>query len=200
MDFEQLQKSWQSQPIGNPEEIPAVRERVTTLWKKQQRGVMWSNTRTTIGFVLVFVNLAWVYFSFRAGHTFFFGGSILLMYILLFAYLLVIWKGFVFKKNDPTLASNEYLDNQLRALQWRRKTITTYGWIYASLLWLAFMFYCMDVTSGASLTWRIGAPASITAYIFGIQLVLKYTTQKKQLKKIDDLINDLTVLRSGMVE
>jgi len=198
MDFEQLQQSWRSQPIDAAADIAGIKNKVENQWAKQQRSIMRSNTFTTIAFAAVLVNFGWVYSSFHKGHTIFFGGSLLFMTLLMLVYVWVLWKGYILKKNDPSVSSDVYLSAYLDKLYWRRKTITTFTWIYSVLLWLAFMFYCFDVTTGGSPAWRILPPVIISVYIFGMNWILSKTTKKKQLKKLDELIGDIRQLKDKM--
>jgi len=198
MDFDELQKNWQAQPIKMPENWQSINAGLTDQWQKQQRSVLLSNIFTTLGFIAAIINFGWVYKSFHQGHSLFFGGSLLFMSVLLLVYLWVLWKGYALKKNDPTLNSKEYIYQSLKKLHWRRKTITHFGWFYSVLLWAALMLYMQDVTTGGSLAFRIGAPLITTVYIFGIMIVMRKTKQKKQLNKIDLLITDLQVLLEKM--
>ena len=198
MDFDELQKNWQAQPINMPENWQSINAGLTEQWHKQQRSVLRSNLFTTIGFAGAVINFVWVYITFHKGHTVFFGGSLLFMSVLLVVYLGVLWQGYALKKNDPTVSSMVYINQSIKKLVWRRKTITHFGWIYAILLWAALMLYMQEVTTGGSLAFRIGAPLVTTVYIFGIMIIMRKTKQKKQLKKIDSLITDLQVLREKM--
>ncbi len=195
--FEELQESWRSQPVAAAEDTALMQRRFTEKWKKQQRRVLWSNIGVTAAFAGVIVNFVWVYVSFHAGRSLFFSGSLLFMVLLLLVYLWVMWKGISLKKNDPDVPGNEYIVHCLQVLYWRRKTITVYSWIYCILLWLALMCYFYDVLKGASLQLQVGATAATTAYIFGVQLLTRFTSKKKQLKKLDELIGDLKLLEAA---
>ncbi len=198
MDFDELQKNWQAQPINMPENWQSINAGLTNQWQKHQRSVLRSNIYTTLGFTGAIVNFGWVYRTFHQGHTWFFGGSLLFMSVLLLVYLWVLWQGYALKKNDPTVSSKEYIFKSIKKLQWRRKTITHFGWFYAVLLWAALMLYMQDVTTGGSLAFRIGAPMATTIYIYGLMIVIRKTKQKKQLKNIDLLIADLEKLMVKM--
>lgn len=194
MNFDDIQKSWRSQPVGTPEDPVVIHNRLSAQWRKQQRGVWWSNVATTAAFGVTLIVLTWVYLSFHQSRSIFFSAGLFLMAALMLAYLVVIWKGIAFKKNEPSLPSKAYITQSLSKLYWRRNTITHYTWIYGVLLWLSLMFYCIDVTEGGSLWYKIGAPAAITVYIFGLLLTIRFTKQKKQLAKIDQLIADMKQL------
>jgi hypothetical protein len=200
MNFEELQKSWHSQPVTLSENNAAIEERMIGRWRKQQRTVLWSNIATTIGFVGVFFVFGKVFASFHAGHSAFFGGSMLAMVAVMLMYLVVAWKGFASRKIDHSIAIRKYLDSYSKALQWRRKLITTYNWVYAVLLWASLMCYILDVTHGGSMLLQIGAPAITTAYIFGVIFITRYTKGKKQLLNIDELMADINLLKEKMEE
>lgn len=197
MDFEELQKSWQQQ-VQVPELEP---DRIDTLmdkWTKRQRKLRRNNLLVTLAFIAVFADLAWVYISFRAGHTALFGGSILAMAVCMLVYLWVMWRGTSYDKYDPATASNLYIDKYLEKLVWQRTTITTYSWIYATLLWIAFMFYSYELTRHSSLTMKIAIPAVVSVYIFGMFTIFRYTKKRKQLKIIDELIAEMIALKDKM--
>ncbi len=197
MDFEELQKSWQQQ-VKVPELEPGKIDLLMDKWTKQQRKLKRNNIFVSIAFLFVFIDLAWVYLSFRAKYGVLFGGSIAAMALFMLVYLWIMWKGVVYDKYDPALASNIYVDKYLQKLRWQRITITTYSWIYAVLLWLAFMFYCYELTRSASLALKIGAPAVITVYIFGMFILVRFTKKKKQLRIIDELIGEMVTLKDKM--
>lgn len=197
MDFEELQKSWQQQ-VKVPELEP---DRIDTLmdkWTKRQRKLRRNNLLVSLAFIAVFADLAWVYISFRAGHTALFGGSILAMALCMIVYLWVMWRGTSYDKYDPATASNLYIDKYLEKLFWQRTTITTYSWIYATLLWIAFMFYSYELTRHSSLTMKIAIPAVVSVYIFGMFTIFRYTKKRKQLKIIDELIAEMIALKDKM--
>ena len=190
MNFEDLQKSWKSQPVA-PLATEEILARVKKNWNKQYRNILLRNIFTTLAFIAVFIDFAWVYSSFHKGHSIFFGGSILFMVILMITFLWVLWKGMLYKKADFSTSNKDYLSVYIEKLHWRRKTIGTYSTIYMVLLWLALMFYSWDVTQGGSILFRVGAPLAITIYCFLTWFISRRTKCKKQLAKIDALIADL---------
>jgi len=196
MNFEELQNSWKSQPLSMPEDTSALREGVAKKWRKQQRTVLWSNIGVTLGFTMAISVMVWVFVSFHKGRSPMFGISLFMMVTLMLVYLGVLWKGIIVKKMDPTLPGSEYIHRYVAALQWRRKTITTYTWIYCGILWLALMCYYADVLAGASLSYQVGAPVATTVYLFAI-LLLKRKSRRKQLDILDELISDLKKLEDN---
>jgi hypothetical protein len=181
-------------PELEPDRIDALMDK----WTKRQRKLKRNNILVSLAFIAVFADLAWVYISFRAGHTALFGGSILAMGLCMLMYLWVMWRGVSYETYDPAAASNIYIDKYLQKLFWQRTTITTYSWIYAMLLWLAFMFYSYELTRNASLTMKITIPAAVTVYIFGMFTLFRFTKKKKQLKIIDELINEMIAIKDKM--
>ncbi len=200
MDFDELQKNWRSQPVAKQEDMQTDKEQLESHWKKQQRGVLRSNIGVTISFAFVFVVFAWVYTSFHEGRSIFFTGSIVFISVLMLVYLWILWKGIANKRNDPTVSSKDYIDHSIKKLYWRRKTITTYAWIYSILLWLALMFYLLDVTSTGSMQFKVGAIAVTTIYIFGARIIIMKTKEKRQLKTLDELIAEMQLLKKKMEE
>lgn len=198
MDFDELQKSWKAQPVEIPELKPEMIDELASKWAKQQSKLKRVNIFVSVAFLLVFVDLAWVYFSFHKGHTIFFGGSIFMMFLMMCIYLVMLWRGLSLDKFTTDTASNIYLDKYIRKLRWQRMLITRYSWIYAFLLWLLFMFYCYDITLNATLQMKLIIPSVITVYIFGMQLIMRFTKKKKQLKNIDDLIAEMTDMKRKM--
>ena len=77
----------------------------------------------------------------------------------------------------------------------RKVPIHSYAY---QLLVGCLMFYCIDVTRGGSLLLQIGAPLTTTVYIFGMQIFIQKTSQKKQLKKLDELIADMQKIKDGI--
>lgn len=195
MDFEELQKSWKSQPVSVPQDIAAINDILLGRWRKQQRGVLWSNIFTTIGFLGVITMFFKIHHSFHEGRSLMFSGSLLFMTLLMLVYLWVIWKGVALKKMDLSAPTDRYLAGYLKTLHWRRKLITTYSWIYAVLLWLSLMLYMIDVLHGATLLVQIGAFGGTTLYIFGVMTRSRMVSGKKQLQKIDELVADINVVR-----
>lgn len=200
MDFEELQQSWKKQSLDIPELSPERLDELMDKWTKQQRKLKRNNIFVTIAFCLVFVDLGWVYFSFRQGHTAFFGGSLLSMACFMLVYLGVIWKGVSYDSYDPASASNIYISRYLDKLYWQRKTITVYSWVHAFLLWGAFMFYSYDIARNSSARTRILIPAVITAYIFGMHILFRFTKKKKQLRIIDELIAEMKKIKEVIDE
>lgn len=198
MDFEELQRSWQQQPV----EIPDVKaDQVDALmgkWDKEQRKLKRNNIIVTILFSLVFVDFGAVYFKFREGKSILFGGSILMLALCMLVFLWVLWRGVAYDKYDPAAASNVYIEKYLQKLRWRRRTITHYIWVYATMLWIGFMFYSYSLNYDPGSKLKIWMPICVTIYIFGMVTLVRFTKKKKQLKVIDELIADIEAMKKKM--
>ena len=197
MDFNEIQQSWQAQPVNIPEDIAITRKRISTQWQQQQHKVLLSNIAATVGFIGTYMMAGWVYFTFQRGHSIYFTGSIVFVAALMTVYLWVIWRALGFEKNDTTLSSKNYIEESIKKLQWKRTTITTFKWIYTVLLWIAMMFYCSD-RAQTNNPISLVVPAAVTVYLFGMRYRLRYTTEKKQLVEIDGLITDMKDLKDKM--
>jgi hypothetical protein len=188
MNFEEIQQSWKSVSPGAGGHRPPATESLLNQIKKQQRVVIRSNVAVTIAFAATFSVFAWLFFAFHAQRGFLFSGSIFFMTALMMVYLFVMWKGVAFKKMDPTVTAPEFLSHYLKKLEWRKKLITTYTWIYGLLLWLTIMAYMLDVTEGTRPLMRIGAPLITTVYIVAVLFITRFTKGKKQLHNLNELI------------
>ena len=197
MNFEDMQRNWQSQPVDQPDEKQGLNKKLLSQWQQQQQQVKQTNILATAGFVGVFVVAGSIWLSFHAARSVFFTGSIFFVSALMLVYLWVIWKGVANKKSDTTVSTMEYIDQSIQKLFWRRKTLTTYKWTYSILLWIGMMLYLLDTTNG-NLSSGIGIPIATTAYIFGMRLYLRNTKEKKQIVELDQLINDMQLLKTNI--
>lgn len=193
MDFNELQKSWMAQEITVPEQSPAAKEQLLARWRRQQRTVLISNIGVTVGFVVTLAVLAWVFVSWHTSHGWLFSGSLLCMAMLLVVYLWVVWRGAVFHRPDFSLPASEYATRYVAALRWRRKTITTFVWVYMLLLWLSLMLYFTSVLDGTSMVVRMLAPVITTAYMVIVIFAVR-KKKRRQLAEIDSLIADFSSL------
>ncbi len=199
MDFEELQKSWKSQPLALPETSTRVTSELYSKWTKQQKSLRRQNIFSTIGMSLALVDFVWVYIKFHEGHTWYFGASLLMMSMVMFFYIWIMWRAVSLKNYYPDKALADYLDDSIKRLKWRRLTITRHFLIYCLLIWVALMFYFADVTQGGSLMFRVLVPLCTTAYIFGFLLLKRLTSHKKQLAKLDELIQGLQNIKDGVI-
>lgn len=200
MEFDELKKSWKSQPIDAGSQTATKSGDLISRFGKQQRGVLRSNIIVTLAFCATFILFGKLYLKFHEGRTVFFGGSMLAMAIVMLIFLWVQWKGYSLKKMDLTQASSQYLDRYLRTLTWRKALITTYSWVYSFALWLSLMFYMADVLQGGSRLLYIEVMGGTTLYIFGVQLWTRYRSRRKQLTELNDLIEEMELLKIKVSE
>ncbi|RYY57518.1 MAG: hypothetical protein EOO09_01960 [Chitinophagaceae bacterium] len=196
-NFEDIQNSWLSQPVG--EATPRVDLRaVQSKWQKRQDKLLKSNLRMTIGFAVSMGVIIWVYFAYESQYHFPFQLSIAIILLLQFIFLGVAWKSYAFRKESFEDSSVEFIDYQVSKLEWQRKTLTTYVWVYNVLLWMAICLYSLEITRNGSLLFRVSAIAGITVYIGGISLWIRHMKQKKQLKAIDEMLRELAAIRKSI--
>ncbi len=191
MNFEDLQKNWQSQPVNALTDTTLLKKDLQSKWQKHQRKLMLTNIFLTLSFIVVFAVVGWVYFAYRSDFGWQFSASIGTMYLLLIIYLMVSWRGYAFKKEYLDVSSTDYINYQLLKLSWQRKTITTWSLVYAVLLWLIIMMYELEVTARGTLMFKATTIAITSAYIFGTTIWSRFTKQKKQLAKLDEMIAEL---------
>lgn len=188
--FEEMQNSWLSQPL-NKEFTPSSVRSVQSKWQSHQRKFLISSLCMSIGFLATFTVIGWIYFEFRQEYQWPFEISIAAIYVILITFLVVTWRSYGFKKERMEVSSVEYITYQLKKLQWQRKTLTKYVWIYMILLWLALSLYIIEITKRGTLLFTLSALGITTAYIVGITLWNKFYKQKKQVQAIDDISADL---------
>lgn len=198
MNFEDIQKNWQSQSVNIPADDADFKKELQTRWQKHQRKVLLRNIFLTVSFAVVFVVIGWVYIAFNKQYGWPFAVSIGTMYILLAVFLWVSWRGYAFKTEYLDIASNDYIGYQLQKLNWQRKIITTYTVVYSVLLWLMLMMYTVEVTKHGSATFRFTALGVTTAYVLGVTLWSRFTRQKKRLARLDEMIVELKGIKEGM--
>ena len=198
MNFEDLQKSWQGQPVDTLSSNHESKIVLENTWQKHQRTVFRRNVMMTICFAFVCIGLAWVYLECYKQYGLPFLVSILCMYILLAVYIFIVWWGYGFTEENTTETSAKFIDYQLKKLAWQRNLITTYIWVYTVLLWLSLVMYTWEVTARGTATFRIMAIAIITIYIFVFTLYSRYIKQKKGLKELDQIIYDLKHIRNNL--
>ena len=180
MNFEELQKSWKGQPLTVPEHNAEARQQLAHKWQRVQRQLLWMNIGVTGAFACTLCVLAWVYLQWHHVRGILFTGSLAATALLLLIFLSVLWKGTVLKRMDPTLPGTEYLKRYPTALRWRKRTLTTYTWVYMVLLWLAMLLYMADVLQEMAHWVRLAAPAGMTVYV----LLVKWLTRKKQQRQL----------------
>jgi len=195
--FEDIQKNWLSQPVNDlvkPTEIQFVQNK----WQKYQRKVLFANVGSSIGLLAALIVIGWVYFSFRHQYRWPFEASIATVYCLIIIFLIVSWKSYGFKKENLEVSSTDFIKYQISKLEWQRKVLTRYVWVYSVLLWIAISFYIVEVTKKGSVLFTLTALGITTAYILGVGLWSWFRKSKKQLRQIDDIIYDLKQLHDAL--
>ncbi|QNK63633.1 hypothetical protein H7F33_03770 [Pedobacter sp. PAMC26386] len=198
MNFEDLQKSWQNQPINVNTDL--LKSTLQTKWQQYQRKLFFRIILSSIGLFIAMVGIGWVYLSFHQEFGWPFTLSIAVMYTLMLVYVCAYWKSYAFKKENLGTSSGTYISYQLKKLNWQRKIITLYNWVYLALLWLALVLYLWEVTRSGTLIFRWTALLVITAYLFSVSLWNRFKKQKKQLIEIDEIITDLQHMKSQLID
>ena len=195
--FENIQKNWLSQPVNdmeNPTEIQFVQNK----WQAHQRKVLLANLAMSVGFLAALIVVGCVYVAFRHQYGWPFEVSIVAIYCFLIIFLNAAWRSYGFTKENLEVSSVDYIDYQISKLEWQRKMLNTYVWIYCVLLWLALSFYTVAVTGKGPVLFTWSALGIITVYFLGMALWAWFRKNKKQLRQIDELIYDLKQLHDAL--
>lgn len=194
MEFEDIQKSWQAQPIeGNPH--PKLFETQKNKWERNQQKLLKSNIWMSLGFIAAMVGIGWVYFAFHEQYGMPFSVSIACIYILMILFVLASWRSYSFRKVSMDDSSRQYIQQQIKRLSWQKHVIKRYTFIYLILLWMALVMYIWEITITATPIFRFTALGLTTIYLFGITMWNKVKKQKRQLEEIDLLISGLEDLK-----
>ena len=199
MKFEDLQKSWQEQPVTAFTDDTAL-EQQQTIWQQHQRKLFIANSCMSMGFLAAMLGIGWVYMAYYKQFGWPFKVSIISTYLLMIVFLVINWRSYAFKKEDRELSSAIYIKYQLTKLNWQKKILLQYTWVYTVLLWLAMVMYIWEITAKGSTTFRFAALGITTAYILGITLWNVLKKQKKTLLKINGLIEGLQKISRGFQE
>nr|WP_199157606.1 hypothetical protein [Pedobacter sp. ASV2] len=197
MNFDDIQKSWQAQPVQvntDNKVLNAQKDR----WQKNQQKLFKVNICMSLGFLAAMIVIGWVYFSFKAEYGLPFKISIATVYTLMIVFLVISWRSYSFKKRNIDDSSQKYIQQQIKMLKWQKDVITKYTWFYIVLLWLAMVMYILEITLKGTPTFRYTALAITTLYMFGITWWNRLRKQKKQLIEINELIADLESIRQGL--
>lgn len=195
MDFDELRKSWQTQPVNDITEITELKSGFQNKWQKNQKKVLRTNICMSIGFLGSIFFLLWVYNTYQAEYRWPFKVSIGTTILLMILFSLISWRSYAFKKENLEGSFVEYIDYQIQKLFWQRKMLTQFIWVYSILLWLALVMYVWELTNGATALFRYTALAIITAYLVGLNIWSWYKKQKKQILAIDEMIGELRGLQ-----
>ncbi|RZM30119.1 MAG: hypothetical protein EOO88_02060 [Pedobacter sp.] len=190
MKFEDLQQSWQAQPVEAFTGTPKVEEQKTK-WQQRQRKLLRSNIFMSLGFLAAMIGIGWVYFAYRAEFGLPFRISIATCYLLMVVFATVNWRSYAFKNESMDVSAQEYIRYQIGKLNWQRKIVQYYTHVYTILLWLALVLYTWEITERGTALFRFTALAIITAYIGGITFWTTKKKQRKTLLEINGLITEL---------
>jgi Ca2+/Na+ antiporter len=144
------------------------------------------------------IGIGWVYFSYREDFGLPFAISIITMYVLILVYSIVSWRSYAFKKENLEESSTSYISYQLQKLNWQRKTLTTYIWIYTFLLWLAVILYELEVADRGTVLFKFTLIGITTAYLFGITAWSRFKKPQKHLAEIDEIVIELKNIQKSL--
>ncbi|MEJ5962412.1 hypothetical protein [Pedobacter immunditicola] len=199
MNFEDIKKDWQTQPVAATAESVKIRPELKSKWEKHQQRVLRTNICMSLGFLAAMIGIAWVYFSFEDEYQWPFKVSVAAFYVLMLVYAAVSWRSYAFKKENYEDSSKDYVNYQIRKLSWQRKLITTYSWIYMVLLWVALTMYIIEITTGGSALFRYSALGISTLYIVSLNIWSRKKKQSKQLTAIDHLTADFEAIKKKII-
>ncbi|WP_342332637.1 hypothetical protein [Pedobacter sp. FW305-3-2-15-E-R2A2] len=188
--FEDIQNNWLSQQVIEELKITDIQS-AQNKWQKHQHKLWISNVVMSICFLLTFSVIGWIYLSFQNKYRWPFDLSIAAISSLMILALIVAWKSYSFKTQDLGVSSIEYLQHQVKKLEWQRKTLTIYIWIYNLLLWLAITMYIIEITRRGTLLFTLTAIGVNTLYVVGFSLWSKYYKNKKKIQAIDTMLAEL---------
>ncbi|MBB6502160.1 hypothetical protein [Pedobacter cryoconitis] len=200
MNFEDLQKSWQGQPVNVITDTSKLKSSLQTRWEKYQSKLFKQKVYGSILLLVTLVGIGWVYLAFHELFRWPFTVSIAAMYALILVYIFVSWKSYAFKKENLESSSAGYISYQLDKLKWQRKTVTLYTWIYLVLLWLSLVMYISEVAAKGTVFFQCMAVLVVTTYILGVHLWYRYKKQKKVLSEIDEMTADLQQIRQELTD
>jgi len=198
MNFEDLQKSWQGQPINvNTDQLKSS---LQTKWQKYQRKLLSRIIISNVLLAITLIVLGWVYLSFHEQFGWPFKVSIAAMYAIILIIIYLYWRSYAFRKENMEASSTGYISYQLDKLKTQRKVLTRYNWIYFALLWLSLMMYLWEVTGNGPSVFRWTALLSTSAYILGVCLWYGLKKQKKQLTEIDEIVTELEHIKKQLID
>lgn len=199
MEFEELQKSWKARTVHTAANLDQLKAGFQSKWQKNQKALFRSNMFMSIGFATAMIVIGWVYFSFHKEFGWAFRASIAACYLLMIVFFFASWRSYSFQKEDLQSAATEHIEYQLNKLQWQRRLLTVYVWIYNLLLWAALMMYILHLTGSnrATLLFRLVAMSICTIYIASISIATRRNRAKK-VKAIDAMVAELQQMKHAM--
>jgi hypothetical protein len=190
MNFDELKNSWQTQPLNTDMKFKEFKSAFDSKWQKHQRKVWKMNVCMSLGFLSAMIAIAWVYFSFKDEYDWPFQASLITTYLLMIIFAAISWRSYGFKKENFEATSKDFVHYQLEKINWQRKVIAQYFWIYIVLLWLALVLYIWEITSGGTALFRYSALGICSVFLLVLSIV-EARTQGKKLAVLDAMRSEL---------
>jgi len=170
MNFDELKNSWQTQPLKTDINIMEFKTIFDSKWQKHQQHVLKMNVCMSLGFLAAMTAIGWVYFSLKDQYDWPFQASLITSCLLMIVFAAASWRSYGFKKENFEVASKDFIEYQMEKINWQRKVISQYFWIYMVLLWLALVLYIWEITTGGSETFRYTALGVCSAFLLGMSI------------------------------
>jgi uncharacterized membrane protein len=190
MNFEELKSSWQTQPLNSGMEINELKRDLDSKWTKYQNSLYRTNVCMSLGFVAATIAIVTVYIKFQAEFGLAFKLSLASTCLLMIVFAAIAWRSYDFKKANMELSSNDFVRYQLKKIEWQRKVISQYIWIYMVLLWLAVMMYIWEITGPGTAVLKYSAMGVTTLFM----LIVSFRDgrkQKSRLARLDEMTEEL---------
>lgn len=190
MNFEELKSSWQTQPLDSGMEINELKRDLDSKWDKYQKSLYRTNVCMSLGFVAATIAIVTVYLKFQAEFGLAFKLSLASTCLLMIVFAAIAWRSYDFKKDNLEVSSNDFVRYQLKKIEWQRKVISQYIWIYMALLWLAVMMYIWEITAPGTAVLKYSA-MGVTTLFMVIVSVRDGRKQKSRLARLDEMTREL---------
>ncbi len=190
MNFEELKNSWQTQPLNARMEPNELKTALDSKWEKYQSSLYRTNIFMSLGFLAATIGIVTVYFKYQAEFGLAFKLSLASSCLLMIIFTAVAWRSYDFKKDNLEVASTDFVKYQLKKINWQRRVISQYMWIYMFLLWVALMTYMWEITSPATAVLRysvLGVPTLFMALVS----IRDARKQKARLARLDEMTKEL---------
>jgi hypothetical protein len=187
MNFEELKSSWQTQPLDSGMEINELKRDLDSKWDKYQKSLYRTNVCMSLGFVAATIAIVTVYIKFQAEFGLAFKLSLASTCLLMIVFAAIAWRSYDFKKDNLEVSSNDFVRYQLKKIEWQRKVISQYIWIYMVLLWLAVMMYIWEITSPGTAVLKYSSMGVTTLFM----LIVSFRDGRKQKSRLARL-NEMT--------
>lgn len=199
MNFKDLQKSWQAQPVKasiDPHKLSQQKSK----WQIYQRKLLISNIIISLICLALMIIITPIYISDKHKFGWPFTVSIGAVYLLMFLICAISWKSYAFKKENLEVSSIQFINYQIKKLNWQRFIITKYIWVHTVLIWLALVMFIWETTSLRTTTFRLTFLTVTTVYCLGITGWIMFKRSKKGLLKLNSMIADLENMKEKLLE